>query len=90
MNCIGSITKDIKRNILYLQGSRGFEEHINTVFDNTAYFTEQIKKREGFRMVLREPECTNVCFWYIPPSLRGQEDQPDFKERLHKVNMLLK
>lgn len=37
-------------------------------------------------MVLQEPECTNVCFWYIPPSLRGQEDQPDFSERLHKVH----
>lgn len=36
-------------------------------------------------MVLWEPECTNVCFWYIPPSLRGQEDQHDFNERLHKV-----
>ncbi|KAJ9589117.1 hypothetical protein L9F63_017576 [Diploptera punctata] len=67
------------------KGTRGLEEHIDTVFENAAYFTEQIKKRAGFRMVLREPECTNVCFWYIPPSLRGQEDQPDFNERLHKV-----
>ncbi|XP_069701601.1 cysteine sulfinic acid decarboxylase [Periplaneta americana] len=67
------------------KGTVGFEEHIDTVFDNAAYFTEQIKKRDGFQMVLREPECTNVCFWYIPPSLRGQENQPDFSERLHKV-----
>ncbi|PSN32645.1 Cysteine sulfinic acid decarboxylase [Blattella germanica] len=67
------------------KGTNGLVDHIDKVFDNAAYFTEQINKREGFRMVLREPECTNVCFWYIPPSLRGQEDQPDFKERLHKV-----
>ncbi|PNF13607.1 Cysteine sulfinic acid decarboxylase [Cryptotermes secundus] len=67
------------------KGTVGLEEHIDTVFDNAAYFTKQIKKREGFRMVLQEPECTNVCFWYIPPSLRGHEDQSDFSERLHKV-----
>jgi hypothetical protein len=46
---------------------------------------EQIRMRKGFRLVLQEPECTNMCFWYIPPSLQGQEDQPDFNERLHKV-----
>lgn len=67
------------------KGTAGLEEHIDTVFDNADYFTEQIKKRDGFEMVLRNPECTNVCFWYIPPSLRGQENQPDFNERLHKV-----
>jgi hypothetical protein len=67
------------------QGTNGLEQHIDTVFDNATYFTEKIKKTEGFRMVLWEPECTNVCFWYIPPSLRGQEVQHDFNERLHKV-----
>jgi glutamate decarboxylase len=67
------------------KGTNGLEQHIDTVFDNAAYFTEKIKKTEGFRMVLWEPECTNVCFWYIPPSLQGQEVQHDFNERLHKV-----
>lgn len=67
------------------QGTIGLEKHIDTVFDNAAYFTEKIRTREGFRLVLQEPECTNVCFWHIPPSMRGQEDQPDFNERLHKV-----
>ncbi|KDR09499.1 Cysteine sulfinic acid decarboxylase, partial [Zootermopsis nevadensis] len=67
------------------KGTIGLEKHIDTVFDNATYFLKQIRMREGFRLVLQEPECTNVCFWYIPPSLRGHENQPDFNERLHKV-----
>ncbi|XP_066991602.2 cysteine sulfinic acid decarboxylase [Anabrus simplex] len=66
------------------KGNTGLEKHVDTVFENAEYFTTQIKNREGFRLLL-EPECTNVCFWYVPPSLRGLEDQPDFNERLHKV-----
>ncbi|GLH15075.1 Glutamate decarboxylase [Gryllus bimaculatus] len=66
------------------KGTLGLEQHIDTVFDNAEYFTQQIKKTEGFRLLM-EPQCTNICFWYIPPSLRGQEDREDFNDLLHKV-----
>lgn len=69
------------------QGTDGLEAHIDTVFDNAQFFTEQIRHRPGFKLVLDKPECTNVCFWYTPPSLRGQETSPDFKDRLHKVRL---
>lgn len=36
-------------------------------------------------MVLDKPECTNICFWYIPRSLRSMEEDGNFKERLHEV-----
>lgn len=32
-----------------------------------------------------QPQHTNVCFWYIPPSLRGLPDGDERKKRLHKV-----
>lgn len=67
------------------KGTSGFEQHINKVFENAEYFTANIKSRDGFKMVLDQPECTNVCFWYIPPSLRGHENDADFSEKLHKV-----
>lgn len=67
------------------KGTSGLEEHINKVFEMAEYFTTTIKRREGFKMVLENPECTNICFWYIPPSLRGKEDEPDYIEKLHKV-----
>ncbi|XP_071440225.1 cysteine sulfinic acid decarboxylase [Hetaerina americana] len=67
------------------KGTNGLEKHIDTVFENAAYFTEKIRHREGFKLVVPEPQCTNICFWYIPPSLRGEEGKQDFNEKLHKV-----
>nr|CAD7195665.1 unnamed protein product [Timema douglasi] len=69
------------------KGTIGMEKHIDRVFENAAYFTSQIKKRECFKMVLPEPECTNVCFWYIPPSLRHQQQHSEFNEKLNKVRV---
>ena len=32
-----------------------------------------------------QPQHTNVCFWYFPPSLRDLPDGEERRERLHKV-----
>lgn len=34
-----------------------------------------------------QPECTNVCFWYIPASMRDQTRDADWWERLGKVHV---
>ncbi|XP_011568918.3 cysteine sulfinic acid decarboxylase [Plutella xylostella] len=67
------------------KGTDGFEKHIDRLFENAQFFTSHIKHREGFKLVLEKPECTNIMFWYVPTSLRGCESEPDYKERLHKV-----
>ncbi|KAF4788489.1 Glutamate decarboxylase 2 [Turdus rufiventris] len=36
------------------------------------------------------PQHTNVCFWYIPPSLRGMEDSEERTSRLMKVAPVIK
>lgn len=36
-------------------------------------------------MVLESPECTNVCFWYVPPSLRNEVRNASYEAKLHKV-----
>ena len=41
---------------------------------------------DGFRMVFPNPQCTNLCFWYIPKCLRGQEETKEWWQRLGKVN----
>lgn len=33
-----------------------------------------------------QPEFLNICFWFIPPSLRGKEGNPDYQEKLGKVS----
>lgn len=72
------------------KGNDGFEQHINKLFDNASFFLEHIRKKEGFRLVLEKPECTNIMFWYIPKCLRGCENEPTYHERLHKVAPKLK
>uniref|UniRef100_A0A672J3M7 Glutamate decarboxylase 1 n=1 Tax=Salarias fasciatus TaxID=181472 RepID=A0A672J3M7_SALFA len=68
------------------KGTVGFEQHIDKCLDLSAYLYNKIKNREGYEMVFQgEPQHTNVCFWYIPPSLRGLPDGAERRERLHKV-----
>ncbi|XP_013190610.1 cysteine sulfinic acid decarboxylase [Amyelois transitella] len=67
------------------KGTEGFEKHIDTLFDNAKFFLEHIRQREGFKLVINEPECTNIMFWYVPNCLRGLENEPDYRERLDKV-----
>lgn len=59
---------------------------MNQVFDVSQYFVKQIKDKPNFKLVIDEPECTNVCFWYIPDSLLNHECAPDYKKRLHEVS----
>ncbi|XP_029422085.1 cysteine sulfinic acid decarboxylase isoform X2 [Nannospalax galili] len=71
------------------QGGQGLEQRIDQAFALTRYLVEEIKKREGFELVM-EPEFVNVCFWFVPPSLRGKEKSPDYSERLSRVAPALK
>ena len=70
------------------QGTSGLEKHVDTLFDNVGYFTEYIRNREGFKLVLEQHEFVNICFWYIPPSLRGVEHNQDYESKLHKVSLI--
>ncbi|KAG8518343.1 Cysteine sulfinic acid decarboxylase [Galemys pyrenaicus] len=71
------------------QGGQGLERRVDQAFALARYLVEEIKKREGFELVM-EPEFVNVCFWFVPPSLRGKQESPDYSERLAKVAPVLK
>ncbi|CAB1312487.1 unnamed protein product [Coregonus sp. 'balchen'] len=70
-------------------GSKGLQERVDRAFAHTRYLVEEIKKREGFQLI-GKPEFVNVCFWFIPPSLRGKENSPDYHDRLSKVAPVIK
>ncbi|XP_014793146.1 PREDICTED: acidic amino acid decarboxylase GADL1 [Calidris pugnax] len=70
-------------------GTTGLEERVNRALALARYLVEEIKKRDGFQLLL-EPEYANVCFWYIPPSLRKMEDGPEFWQKLHQVAPIIK
>uniref|UniRef100_A0A8C3UVD7 CSAD n=1 Tax=Catharus ustulatus TaxID=91951 RepID=A0A8C3UVD7_CATUS len=65
-------------------GTRGLARRVER-----AYLLEQVKRREGFQLVM-EPEFLNLCFWFIPPSLRGQHSSPEFWDKLGKVAPAIK
>ncbi|XP_068453842.1 cysteine sulfinic acid decarboxylase isoform X2 [Clinocottus analis] len=70
-------------------GSIGFAERVDKAFTHARYLVEQMKKREGF-CLLHEAEFVNVCFWFIPPSMRGKEGNADYQDRLAKVAPVIK
>uniref|UniRef100_A0A4W6DUM1 Glutamate decarboxylase 3 n=1 Tax=Lates calcarifer TaxID=8187 RepID=A0A4W6DUM1_LATCA len=54
------------------KGSEGFGSQVNKCLENAEYLYDQLQRRTDFELVFKnKPEHSNVCFWYIPPSLRG-------------------
>ncbi|XP_048839885.1 cysteine sulfinic acid decarboxylase [Brienomyrus brachyistius] len=70
-------------------GSRGLGQRVDKAFENTRYLVGKMKMREGFQLV-NEPQFVNVCFWFIPPSLRGSEGTEEYQEKLSKVAPIIK
>uniref|UniRef100_A0A8C7XYG0 Cysteine sulfinic acid decarboxylase n=1 Tax=Oryzias sinensis TaxID=183150 RepID=A0A8C7XYG0_9TELE len=70
-------------------GSTGLEHRVDKAFLHVRYLLEQMKKRDGFQLV-STPEFVNVCFWFIPPSLRGKEGNADYQDKLAKVAPVIK
>ena len=69
------------------RGAAGFEAVVDGAVHLAQYLTSQLSRRDGFRLVYAEPEFTNVCFWYVPPSLRGQVETPDWWKKLGNVSL---
>uniref|UniRef100_A0A8C5GGR0 Glutamate decarboxylase 1-like n=1 Tax=Gouania willdenowi TaxID=441366 RepID=A0A8C5GGR0_GOUWI len=68
------------------KGSDGFGSQVNKCLENAEYLYDQLKRNSDFQLVFKhKPEHSNVCFWYIPPSLRALQPGPDRDRRLHEV-----
>lgn len=61
-----------------VHGDEGMAARVNRNFANRIYFVEQLKNRSDAFELLFEPECTQVCFFHLPKSIRGM---PKSKER---------
>ncbi|KAK4010907.1 hypothetical protein OUZ56_020030 [Daphnia magna] len=72
------------------RGNRGLEKMVDNAFECSKYFTRQLSLRPGFRLVIAEPSCTNVCFWYIPPRWRNLPESPEWWGKLSKVAPAIK
>ncbi|MCL4143560.1 UNVERIFIED_CONTAM: hypothetical protein GTU68_008796 [Idotea baltica] len=65
-------------------------KRVDNAYEAARHLEKELKKREGFRLVLEERDCTNVCFWYIPPSLRGCSETEEWWKKIHKVAPIIK
>ena len=71
--------------MLKVRGEDYISRVVDNAFDKANLMVTMINKRDGFRMVL-EPSCTNVCFMYIPPSLRNQSEDDEWKGKADRVS----
>ncbi|KAG0719921.1 Acidic amino acid decarboxylase GADL1 [Chionoecetes opilio] len=64
--------------LLTCHGMDEMERRVDGAFRAAEYLAEQVAQRPGFRPVLESAQCTNTCFWYIPPSLRHQQENTEW------------
>ncbi|XP_060100269.1 glutamate decarboxylase 1-like isoform X1 [Heteronotia binoei] len=68
------------------KGTQGFEILINKFLELAEYLYKELKTRKNYELVFdAEPELTNVCFWYVPPSLQQIPKGPEREQRLHQI-----
>lgn len=71
-----------------VQGTEGFEKHMDHLMELSEYMVEKIKSSPDKFYLLLEPEMVNVSFWYVPKRLRNVPHTPDRAEILGKVSWL--
>ncbi|XP_067946141.1 cysteine sulfinic acid decarboxylase-like isoform X2 [Watersipora subatra] len=70
------------------RGTEGLAKDIEKCFDTALYLRDRLETTPGFRLLISEPECTNVCFWYIPKCMRGKV-APAIKARMQQKGSML-
>ncbi|OQV19976.1 Glutamate decarboxylase 1 [Hypsibius exemplaris] len=71
------------------KGTLGFERQVNGLFELRDHLVRRLNEFEDFELILPEPECTNVCFWYVPPSCANMVGNRRY-ERLGRITAIIK
>lgn len=85
-------TTTVRADTLFLphrtsvQGSEGFEKHMDHLMELCEYMVEKIKSSPDKFYLLLEPEMVNVSFWYVPKRLRNVPHGPKRAEILGQVS----
>ena len=74
-------------------GDAGFAQRVNTAFDLAQQLVTKIQTHPRLMMV-QLPECTNVCFWYLPDEFdtmtATRHTIQDQYDRIHTLNARIK
>lgn len=76
--------------MIKVRGLSGIERLMDAAMNAARQLEAMIRKRDGFRLVIAEYQYTNVCFWYVPPKMRGVEETHDWRNDLYTVTTVIK
>ena len=71
--------------MLKVRGENYISRVVDNAFEKAALMATTIDNRDGFKMVLKQ-SCTNVCFMYIPPSMRNQNEDGEWQKKVDQVS----
>lgn len=78
--------------MLRARGVAGLGRRLERCMTLSGYLYGECVRKEGFRVVLGDDQggggtfdYTNVCFWYVPRSMRDKAETKDWWTRLHRV-----
>src|SRR5690349_19083707 len=63
---------------------------MDTSFSMSQYLVQQINGNPNFKLVLEHPQFLNVCFWFIPESIRNVNNQEEKHLKLHALTAEIK
>ena len=71
--------------LTFLKGREGMGKQMDRLMSLTRYQIIRMKEMDEFHLLSDDPQCVNVCFWYVPKRLRGQDLTEEVKIELGKV-----
>ena len=74
---------------VFIQGTIGLGEQMDRMMQLTRYQVEKMRQeKHRFYLLDDDPQCVNVCFWYIPERLRKLEHTKQKEIELGVVRIL--
>ncbi|XP_026465229.1 uncharacterized protein LOC113367867 [Ctenocephalides felis] len=89
----GRKTDAFKLLLMWLaRGEESLSERVDNCMECCQYLRERVRTRPGYIPVSEgeQNKCTNVCFWYVPESMRDQERTEEFWDKIHRVTSIIK
>lgn len=76
--------------MLKVRGLDAWTKIVDNTFDLRDYFTHKLTESSNFRLVIDSYQYTNVCFWFIPNRLLGQQETPDWWTEIYQLTTKIK
>lgn len=73
------------------KGDSGFEKQINHLFEMAELLRDELAARDDFELVIPNPQMVNVCFWFIPKSIRHLDRKSqEYYDKMHTLTPIIK